>query len=140
MLIPNRFGGFIVPTSGELIAKFVELRDQLKLMDEEYSKIAKPYKEGLSAIENALLAEMQASDITQIKCEFGTAFQKQWMSVKTVDREALFRYVIGGEKWELLTAAVSKEVVKEIIEESGGTPPPGVDVQFGIEVQVRRPS
>ena len=128
------------PTPADLISKYVELRDTKEAIEKEHKEQIKPYKEALQTIENMLLAEMQGGNITQIKCAGGTAFQKQWMSVKTVDRDALFRYVIGAERWELLTSAVSKDVVKEIIDESGGQPPPGVDVEFGIEVQVRRAS
>lgn len=126
-------------TPRDLIAKYVELRDAKDALKERHKQELAPYEKGLEALGNALLADMQAGDVTSIKCDAGTAFQKQWMNVKTVDRDALFRHVIGTERWDLLTAAVSKDVVKEIIEESGA-PPPGVDVTTGIEVQVRRGS
>lgn len=129
-----------MPTSGELIAKYIEIRDTVALLEAGHKDKLKPYKAAMEAIENALLAEMQEDNITQIKCEFGTAFQKKWMATKTVDKELLMAYVRDFNRFDLLTAAVSKEAVREHLEKTNDVPPPGVDVTFGIEIQVRRPS
>lgn len=127
-------------TPGELINRYLELRDMIAYMEDSHKATIKPYKEALETIENALLAQMHEQDVVQIKSDAGTAFQNKWMSVKTVDKMALMNFVKNFDQFDLLTAAVSKEALKEFLERSDNVPPPGVDVSFGIKVQIRKAS
>jgi hypothetical protein len=126
--------------TGDLIQKYVELRDHLGTMEDAHKKATKPYKEAMETIEGALLAAMNQAGLASLKGDFGTAFKKTSMSVKTVDKEVLMDYVRQSDNFGMLTAAVSKDAVKAYLEENNDTPPPGVDVTFHTEVQVRRAS
>jgi len=127
-------------TPDELIALYIKLRDfKAGLIKEQKAALA-PYDEAMTAIENALMEALNAAGVSSMKGEHGTAFKKQSMSVKTVDRDALFEYVLNTGKFNYLTAAVSKEAVVEHLEAHNNVPPPGVDVTLFTEVQVRKPS
>lgn len=128
------------PTTQDLIKKYVELRDTVEVKKDAHKKELKPYAEAMTAIEGALMLEMQRIEADSIKTSEGTAFKKRTMTVKTADKGALFDWVLERPdvRMEMLTAAVSKDVLKTYLEESGLNPP-GVDVAWIVEVQVRRP-
>lgn len=127
-------------TSGEMIARYISLRDMVGAMEEAHKTRTKPYKDGMKLVENMLLQEMLAHDLNQLKSESGTAFKKTTMTVHTADKGALMAYVEEHGAFNLLTSAVSKDELKTYLEEHEDVPPPGVDVKFITEVQVRRPS
>ena len=124
-----------------IISKYIELRDTKKAISERHKSELEPYDEALDALENELLRRMQEVGVDSFKSkEFGTAFKNSVISATCADREAFFRFVIGGEKWSLLTSAVSKEALKDFLEENDNVPPPGIDVRRVTKVQIRRPS
>lgn len=128
-------------TPGALIAHYIKLRDRRSAMAEEFKQADKPYKDAMSSIENALLAEMNKLGVDNLKNkEFGTAFKKKSMFVRTIDKDDLMKYVVQSQDFDMLTAAVSKEAVKKYLEEHGDECPPGVSVTFETEVQIRKPS
>lgn len=127
-------------TPGDLIAKYREIRDKKEALEKAQKEALKPYKDGLETIANYLLKLMHEQNVTSFKCEHGTAFQKTTMSVHTADKEALFKFVEETGSFDLLTAAVSKDTLQVFLDEHNDTPPPGVDVKFFTEVQVRKPS
>lgn len=125
-------------TPAEIIKQYVALRDYKEELVKQQKAALKPYNDALDTLENALLEQLNADAAQSIKTEFGTAFKKTSMTVKTVDKDALFDFVRSTENFSMLTAAVSKEALKEYMEENEDRRPPGVDVTFFTEVQVRR--
>ena len=125
-------------TDAEFIAKYIDLRNRSKQLEERQKEEMRPFKAAMETIENALHARMNASGVESIKSEHGTAYKVTNMAVKTADRNALMTYVWDNENLDMLTAAVNKEAVRAYMDASGGHPPPGVDVTFITSVNFRK--
>lgn len=125
-------------TDAELIQKYVSLRDRRKEIETRQKEELLPIMAGMETIEAVLHQLLDSRGAESIKTEYGTAYKVTNMAAKTADRHALMTYVADHSAYNLLTAAVSKEAVKEYMQSSGGHPPPGVDVTFITSVNFRR--
>lgn len=125
-------------TIGEMIKKYVELRDFMKLRAEARAVEDKPYNEAMETIEGIVLQHLNENSEQSIKTEWGTAYKSTTMSAKVASPEDFFNYVREADAFQLLTSAVSKDAVKEHMEEHQGTPPPGIDVTYFTKVNFRR--
>lgn len=114
-------------TAGELVKKYLELREAKKNLTEKHKLELAPYDQAMEAIEAVMLLKLNAEQQMNAKTEFGTAYKVNKFSCTTEDKTALFGYVAQTGKWDLLTAAVSKEALKEHIETLKRAPP-GVKV------------
>ena len=94
----------------------------------------------MDVLEAGLLQSMNETGAESIKTEHGTAYKSKVMSAKVADRESLMAFVREKQAFHLLTAAVSKEAVRDYMEANDGYPPPGVDVSFITNINLRRPS
>lgn len=127
-------------SEADMVRKYVELRDRKKQIEERLKEELAPLTNAMDTLESALLHRMNESGAESIKTEFGTAYKSKVMSTKVADRETLMGFVRERGAFHLLTAAVSKEAVRDHMEASGGLPPPGVDVTFITTVNFRRPT
>lgn len=125
-------------TIGEMIKKYVELRDFMKLRAEARAVEDKPYNEAMETIEGIVLQHLNENSEQSIKTEWGTAYKSTTMSAKVASPEDFFNYVREADAFQLLTSAVSKDAVKDHMEEHQGTPPPGIDVTYFTKVNFRR--
>lgn len=122
----------------QIIGKYVEYRDYVKAQQDALDEKLKPYKEAMATIETALNQHLLQTNQESAKTESGTAYVSNVMSTKVESREALMEYVRDNRAFDLLSAAVSKEAVKEHMDAKGGYPPPGVNVAFIRKINVRR--
>ena len=128
--------------TGQMIQKYIELRDYVAVLNAQHEAAVKQYKDGMTAIENALLAEMNAlgPDTQNIKVNgIGTAFKKKWTSATMADRPTFMAFVSDDfdKRSDFLTSAITKKEVEEFIE-AHGSPPPGVNFSQGVQVNIRR--
>ena len=126
-------------TTGDLIKRFIELRDYKEAATRAFEETMKPYTEAMKTIEDRVTADILACGGESIKTEHGTAYRTQVMAVKMADREAFMDFV--NEDWVnrngFLTSAVTKEMVKEYLEEHNQKPP-GLDVAYVLKTNFRR--
>lgn len=115
-------------TDAELIKKYIELRDRKEALEKEQKLAVAKFTSAMETIADVMSARLLAEGQESVRTEFGTAFRQETLSTKVADREALFHYVREHDAYDLLTAAVSKEAVKEFLETSNGLPPPGVEI------------
>ena len=126
------------PTVDDFVAQYVKLRDFIKKETDAFDERLKPYKAAMELIEGQLGQKMLDDGVESFKTEHGTAYKTTVLSVRTADKDAFTRYVIGSEAWGLVDMRPLKEGVKDFMEENGQSPPPGVDVTFVTNVRVRR--
>lgn len=127
------------PTTGEMIKRFIELRDHVERKTKEFEASIKPYKDGMAALENKVSAQIIDMGGESIKTEFGTAYRTTVMAVKMADRQAFMEFVTQdwGEREAFLTSAVTKDVVKDWIEQNNSKPP-GLDIAYIHKTNFRR--
>jgi hypothetical protein len=123
--------------TGELIRRYIELRDHVEKRTKDLETELDPYKRGMQAIEGAVSQQIIDLGGESIKTEHGTAYRTTVMTAKVADREAFMNFVFEDQRDEFLTAAVSKEAVKEWLEKYQAKPP-GIDVTYIHKTNFRR--
>lgn len=139
-------------TISDLIVKALELKDFVSAEEKEVDARLKPYKDGIVAIEQEILRQLQEQGVQNFKTEFGTAYQASQLSVK-VDNPGDFRqFVVGGDifnefgdfvetaapHWEFADLRCLKEPVKDWLDQNHGVTPPGVRVEQFVKCNIRR--
>lgn len=125
--------------TGEMIQQFIKLRDHVELKTKEFEETLKPYKAGMAAIEAAVSQQIIELGGESIKTEFGTAYRTTVLAVKMADRQAFMEFVTRdwGEREAFLASAVTKDVVKDWIEQNNSKPP-GLDISYVHKTNFRR--
>ncbi len=126
--------------AAEIIKKRIEIRDYLERKAKERETEDLPYQEAVSALEGMISMLMQQQGVDSIKTEFGTAYKSQVMAVKMADRDVFLDFVINTDSRQFLTSAVTKEAVKEYLDEHNSALPPGLDVTYIIKTNFRKAS
>lgn len=110
--------------TGEVIAKYVTLRDKKnKLVREQKEEVAK-YTEKLDMIETWLLREYQKEGLTSQKgLDGSTAFIKSADTCTVKDRDAFLNFIKDNDHFELADIRASKTVIRDYMEETGNLPP-----------------
>lgn len=123
-------------TDLQLITHYVKLRDHVAAATKAFSEATKPYKAGMETIETALMARLIQRGADNTKTEAGTAYKVERLNVKVVDQTKFLDYVLNGGN-DMLLASAQKDAVRSYIDQHQA-PPPGVEVSYFNEVNVRK--
>jgi hypothetical protein len=123
-------------TIDKVIGKYIELRDELKVIGERHAAELKPVQEQMDKLESWLLASLIQSGVDSFKTSVGTAYKSVTMSTKMDDREAFL--AVATEHPYLTDIRVSKSGVQEYMENNGGAVPAGVKIDNHTKVNIRR--
>jgi hypothetical protein len=134
-------------TDQQIIERYVALKDAASKLKDEYTAKVKPYQDGMAKMEEILLARLIERGAENTKTDAGTAYKSNLLTVKVADREKFIDFIMST--WTddagqpsvgqtMLLAQPQKDAVKEFIERSGGHPPPGLEVSYYTNVNIRR--
>jgi len=125
--------------TGEMIQQYIKLRDYVEAQTKAFEETMKPYRAGMATIENAVSQQIIDLGGESIKTEFGTAYRTTVMAVKMADRQAFMEFITQdwGEREAFLTSAVTKDVVKDWLEQNNSKPP-GLDITYIHKTNFRR--
>lgn len=128
-------------TIAEMIERHNELKAYLEKSAANYAEHVKPYSEAMGVIEQAILAMLNKEfpDLNgpaSFKCEAGTAYRSNVLSVSVTDKKGFIDFVLDGHL-EFLDARALKEPVKEW-RETQHADPPGVTSTPAIKCNIRR--
>lgn len=156
-------------TIEQVIEKYLDLREQIELINNETKTKLEPLQAAMKGIESYLMAVSNKTGQTQFGTTHGTAFTTTQTQCGIEDWEATKRFLIeeavaevahsmvGAEeptpadmarlvdaamakcKWHLLNKAVNKTAAGEYVD-SEGKPPPGVKWVTMKVIQVRKKS
>lgn len=133
----SAFSGF---SDSDLIARNLNLEDQVKAAQKKLDEWAKPLKAEIAEIESALFARLKERGADSTRTDNGTAYISTLMNTKVESREALFDYI--AENWDDIGGEValnlSKEAVKRHMEDANGQLPPGMSISYFQRLNVRR--
>ena len=90
----SAFSGF---SDSDLIARNLNLEDQVKAAQKKLDEWAKPLKAEIAEIESALFARLKERGADSTRTDAGTAYISTIMNTKVESREALFDYI--AENW-----------------------------------------
>lgn len=128
----------MTPTDGEIVKKFVEMRDFLKTRQEKFDLENQPYVKAMEVMEGLMAMRLRERGDESIRTEHGTVYRSTTLTCRVADREAFMHFVIEADAFELLASNISKDALKVHMEEHQGSPPPGVDVTWITKTLFRR--
>lgn len=120
-------------TMDKLVEAYVTRRDQLSAIEREYKEKKAPIQGEMEKLETAMQRLMDEMEMSSVRTAHGTAYKQTWTSAKVSDWEATLDYIRERERYDLLERRVNKTAVLDTEE-----PIPGVEVQQGVKVNVRK--
>ncbi len=124
--------------TSEIIGKYIEYRDYLAKRQEAFDLEIKPYQDAMTVLSGAMQLQLIEAKEESVRTEAGTAYLSTTLHARVKDREALMNFVREADAFDLLTAAVSKDAVKQYIDEHQQALPPGVEVTYITKCNFRR--
>ena len=122
-----------------VIAAYRKLRDLKDAKKKQHSEELRPLNDKIIELEAWMLNKLNEVGANSIKTESGTAYKSTQTKAKVSDWDEALTFVRTNDLWHLLERRVSKTAVEEYIE-SEGTPPPGIEVDSEVKLNVRKPS
>lgn len=127
-------------TDAQLVEKYLEIKAHIAARTETFDTELKPFKDGLSTIENEFLKRLDERGADNTKTEAGTAYKSTLLNVKVIDRDAFMKYV--STYWEnggsdMLIVSAAKDAVKQYIE-TNKVEPPGIETSQFTRINIRR--
>lgn len=125
-------------TIEEVVAKYRELRDHKKELEDKHKEELAPTKEKMVRLENWLQQHLLATGSQSIKTESGTVYQSRVASVKVEDwTDAVLPHIIENELWHVLENRLAKASIEEYVEAQGHNFP-GTSIQYTNKVNIRK--
>jgi len=100
-----------------LVEEYINLRSSLDEARKVYKDKEKEVKDSLAILETKLLDVSNDTGVESFKTSVGTAFRTTKSYATLEDVNARIKYAIDNNDYGLFTAHVSKQHVKELIEE-----------------------
>lgn len=126
-------------TPEQLISKYIETRDAKKVLVAAHDAAVADLDDLLDTIEQALLIQMQESEMTSVKTVSGLAMRMTKTRYDLFDRGLFADHVRATGNIELLEMRPAQKAIAELLE-SDGELPPGVvsNSKFTITVRVNK--
>ncbi len=102
-------------TTDEIVARYIELRNDKAVMEAKHTEELKPIKESMKVIEQYLGTLLHNSGEESKKTKSGTVYLSYIMTVVTEDKESFFEYAMENDKG-MLDVRPSKSGIKEYLE------------------------
>lgn len=113
-------------TYDEMVAKYVEVRDTVKLFEAKFKERVAVYKQEMEELENAITTKADEEGLTTVPTPHGTAYWSTLANCTAAAPDDFMQFVIDNEAWDLVEKRPVKTAVKAYVE-THGAPPPGVN-------------
>jgi hypothetical protein len=125
------------PTTEQLAARFIELRDELTQLKATYDADAEVLKEMQAAINEEMHIRLNEAGATSLKTKAGTITRKNTTKYVMRDSGELLAFIRRTGKVELLQARLSTTAVQEMLNNEEPLPA-GVGIEQELSIVVRR--
>jgi hypothetical protein len=115
--------------------KMQDRREQLK---HDYERADLQIAEQQKQVGAALSAAMDSMKATSIKTAAGVIERKQKLLASAADWDAIYRFIVENDAWELLHKRLGSKFVETWAAKHDGVPPPGVNVRSEFVVSVKK--
>jgi len=132
-------GGIMDEKVGDVINRYVNLRDSLKEWKKEVEIEEAARKKVLEELEVKLLIKADEDGVESFKTIYGTAFKSLTEHYRIANWPSFIEYVKKTDNFALLQKRVTKTVAKEVHVETGLLPD-GLDYYSEFTMNVRRPT
>lgn len=128
-----------MPQMGEVVAKYVELRDKKAEIESKVKEQVAEIRQQLEQLEVWIQMEADKAGVTSFKTDAGTAFVTTTDFASIADFDAMVEWVKKNDAYEVFERRVSKNAIRQYVEEHNAVPP-GVSYGTKLGVNVRRPA
>lgn len=125
-------------TTEELVARYVELRDDITAKSEEFKAAKAALEESMTILNDELFLRLKAAGGTSLKTRAGSVISKTTTTPKAADTGVFLEFIRTTGAVELLQARLSATAVNEWIENNNGALPPGVIQETSHSITIRR--
>lgn len=119
------------------VKQYVQVRDVLKRLEDEYNKKRAPLLEVQSLLSGILEHALDQNNAENVKTEHGTFYRSTRYTANLADPDAFMQYVIDNNKFELLDRRANATAVRAFAEKEKSLPP-GCNLNAIRTVGVRR--
>jgi hypothetical protein len=123
--------------SEQLIATYINIRDQKAALKAKQAAEMKPFDEALAKLESQMIDILDASGAESMKTASGTAYKLVRTSVTVADKSAFMDFIKEHGAFDMLDVRANKSAVEEYLHEQQDLPP-GVNVRRDMTVGFRR--
>lgn len=117
---------------------YIKIRDKRAELKAAFDKEDSDLKLKQESLENAMLAQMNATGAKSVRTDFGTVYRQEEVKPSASDWDSLYRWIKENDAFDALERRVKKTFVTEYMETHDGALPPGVSVHREFVVRVRR--
>lgn len=122
----------------QCVARFIEIRNLLKKLEETFELRIAPLKGERDALSERLNTILTENKATSVKTSQGTAIASVRYSASLADPDIFMRHVISTGAYELLDRKANATAVKEYVKKHSVLPP-GVNLSPIRTIGVRSP-
>lgn len=119
------------------VEQYVQLRDEIKKLDDAHKEKMAPYRETLEQLNSALLGHLNDIGGDSVRTEAGTVYRTEKKSATLADKSAFWAHIVTQGEWELMEWKANAPAVAAFVEKNGALPP-GVNFTVSHVVGVRR--
>ncbi len=128
-----------MPTVDDAIRLIREIDDKIDTIEREAKEKTNALKTKRSTLEVWLNKKALEDGVDSFRTNHGTAFWTTTAYCSVADWDAIWNHIQKHEAWELLTHAVSKKAIAEIVSNTGVVPP-GLNYGTKKTLNIRKPS
>lgn len=126
------------PVINKRLDQFIQLRDKIEAENKAHDERMKPLKETLVKLHNILLEHLNTTGGDSVSVRgVGTFYRSTKGSASIADGDEFRRWVIGGEKWDIIDWKANSTKVGDYLTENNALPP-GINYKRVTTVGVRR--
>lgn len=122
----------------ELVAVYIQARDEKASLKAEYDEKLAPIEEKLAKIEAKFLEVFYATGMESVKTEHGTAYKSTRTTVSVADRDAFMDFIKAGDHWSMMEVRAAKTAIEQYKSANDEQLPPGVNWRSEVVVNIRR--
>jgi len=122
----------------KMIASYLQLRDKKNEVEARHKTELAKINEAIGLVEAWLKDHLMKNNLQRIGSKEATAFLKRTTKATMADSGVFREFVLSSGDFDLADLRPKKEAVELYITEHNGNPPPGVNFQSLVTVQVNR--
>lgn len=119
------------------IEQYINVRDHLKVIEDEYNEKRKPFVEVQERLSAIIQRFMDEHNLENLKTEHGTCYKTVRYQASLADPDAFMRFVIEHGKFDLLDRRANTTSVRDFVGEHKYLPP-GCNLTATQSLGVRR--
>lgn len=119
----------------KVVKAYIDLKDLIESREKRLKDELAPLKDKLAMVESLLSGELNRLNLKNLSTPHGTVFRKAYTNLKVTDWTTVIDFIKQNDRYDLLEKRLTKSVAMDTMEE---TPIPGVSVEQGYNVSIRR--